>query len=86
MSPQFFRYPDFGDLHPQAEMQSYSLHDPFPSKVEGPQTDARPPGFTSPRSIPRQLQERQLLRGMPQQPGTLSPPQSRVDYPHVVAH
>ncbi len=79
-------FPTFHPAPPEAERRSYEFHSPFAETAIGPDIEARPRGFNTPRTAPRRDAEWSALQGFnPQfEPAQPNAPQSMRRYPGTV--
>jgi len=80
--PYWMRVPMLAPSHPQAERESYDLHDPLPDSSYGPDISGRPREAQVQRSMPR----RTLEAASPSYLGGESAPAptNSISYPGVV--
>jgi hypothetical protein len=79
INPFNTRLPTLDTPPAPVEKRSYSIHDPFPDEVLGPDTMTRPRGFNEPRSETRQALESRALLGLDR-----PSPANSFDYPDAV--
>jgi hypothetical protein len=63
VNPAFTRLPTFDAGHPFVEKRSFERHDPFPDRLDGPDTQVRPREFNDQRTEPRRALEERLFQG-----------------------
>ena len=61
-NPALTRLPAFNAGHPLVEKRSYERHDPFPDRLNGPDTQVRPRDFNDQRSESRRALEERLFQ------------------------
>jgi hypothetical protein len=81
VNPRTTRLPDLYTRDPRLEIRSLARFDPFPDPELGPDTQVRPRGFETERTMPRRNYEERLLQGAPPEFGPAMPPPTSGRYP-----
>lgn len=86
VTPMTTRLPTFATGSPKAERKMFERDDPFPSATNGPETYARPRGFTDQRTEIRSMRENSRFRGFNRDGASAEPgiPSAKLEYPNTV--
>lgn len=63
LNPMTTRLPELQARDPRVELRSMARHDPFADPDIGPDTQVRPRGFETERTMPRRIYEERILQG-----------------------
>lgn len=81
-NPMTTRLPQVAPRDPRVEMKSMERYDPFPDPDLGPDTQVRPRGFETERTMPRRNYEDRIMQGRQREYGAPAyPPATGWRYP-----